>query len=76
MYLNNWLALIEANIVMEEYEIAIKESLLALIHFNRSEIYYQLSCCYFHLGDEKLGNEAFHKALELDKTKKEEFLEK
>lgn len=76
LHLNNWLALIEANIVMEEFNTAIKEALLALIHFNRAEIYYQLSACYFHISDEELGTEAFQKAIALDESIKDEFLEK
>ena len=45
-------------------------------HFNRAELYYQLSNCYFLLGNEVKGKANFEKARELDPSLQVEMFKK
>lgn len=72
----NWIGLIETYIQLEKYEDGVNASLKALNHFNRAELYYQLSNCYLLLKQEQEGKEAFQQAVELDESLKIEMLEK
>ncbi len=72
----NWLGLIETAIILGEYEQGIESALNALKHFNRAELYYQLSSCYLLTDQEQFGIEALQKAIALDESLKLEMLEK
>lgn len=62
----NWLGLSETLITIGDYQKAIEAVYRGLKHFNRAELYYQLSNCYYLLGQEELGDGAFNKASEMN----------
>ncbi len=72
----NWLGLTETLITIGDYQKAIEAVHRGLKHFNRAELYYQLSNCYYLLGDEKMGNNAFKKASEMNASLQMEMFEK
>lgn len=58
----NWLGLCETLMTIGDYKKAIEAAHRGLKHFNRAELYYQLSNCYYQIGREEEGNLAFKKA--------------
>ena len=47
-----------------------------LKRFNKAELYYQLSNCYYLLANEKEGKKAFDKASEMNSSIQKEMFEK
>lgn len=72
----NWLGLSEVLITIGDYSKAIESVETGLKHFNRAELYYQLSNCYFLLGNEVKGIANFEKARELDPSLQVEMFKK
>ena len=72
----NWLGLSETLITIGDYQKAIEAVYRGLKHFNRAELYYQLSNCYYLLGDEEMGNFAFQKASEMNASLQFEMFQK
>ena len=72
----NWLGLVETLITIGDYQKAIEAVHRGLKHFNRAELYYQLSNCYYLLGDEEMGNSTFKKASEMNASLVGEMIEK
>ena len=68
----SWYAYTEVLMLVGEYEDAITVLEKAIQIHKRAELYYQLSNAYFNLKDEKRGQEALQKALELDPTLSED----
>ena len=64
----NWYAYSEVLMLLEEYEEAITVLHSAIQNHERAELYYQLSNCYFNLGDTLKGGESLEEALRLDST--------
>ena len=64
----NWYAYSEVLMLVGKYEDAILVIENAVKVHERAELYYQLSNCYLNLDQEKKGQEALKKALELDAT--------
>ncbi|MFA7687659.1 MAG: tetratricopeptide repeat protein [Moheibacter sp.] len=72
----NWLGLTETLITIGDYQKAVDAAYRGLKHFNRAELYYQLSNCYYLLGEEEMGNSAFKKAAEMNAELQFEMFEK
>lgn len=72
----NWLGLVEVLITIGEYQKAIEAIFKAQKHFNRAELYYQLSNCYYLSGEEQLGKGMFLKALEMNASLQLEMFKK
>lgn len=72
----NWLGLSETLITIGDYQKAIEAVYRGLKHFNRAELYYQLSNCYYLLGEEEMGNSAFQKASEMNASLQVEMFQK
>lgn len=72
----NWLGLSETLITIGDYQKAIDAVYEGLKHFNRAELYYQLSNCYYLLGDEENGKKTFHKASEMNASLQIEMFQK
>jgi tetratricopeptide (TPR) repeat protein len=72
----NWLGLVETLITIGDYQKAIEAVYRGLKHFNRAELYYQLSNCYYLLGDEEMGNSTFKKASQMNASLVGEMIEK
>lgn len=72
----NWLGLSETLITIGDYQKAIEAVYRGLKHFNRAELYYQLSNCYYLLGEEENGAAAFKKASEMNDSLKVEMFKK
>jgi len=72
----NWLGLSETLITIGDYQKAVEAVFRGLKHFNRAELYYQLSNCYYLLGEEALGNSAFKKASEMNASLQGEMFQK
>lgn len=72
----NWLGLSETLITIGDYQKAIEAVYRGLKHFNRAELYYQLSNCYYLLGEEEMGLNAFKKASDLNASLQNEMFEK
>lgn len=72
----NWLGLSETLITIGDYQKAIEAVSRGLKHFNRAELFYQLSNCYYLLGDEEMGKSAFKKASEMNASIQVEMFQK
>lgn len=72
----NWLGLSETLITIGDYHKAIEAVYRGLKHFNRAELYYQLSNCYYLLGEEEMGLNAFNKASEMNASLQVEMFKK
>ena len=72
----NWLGLSEVLITIGDYQKAIEAVLSGLKRFNKAELYYQLSNCYYLLANEKEGKKAFDKASEMNSSIQKEMFEK
>lgn len=72
----NWLGLSETLITIGDYQKAIEAVYRGLNHFNRAELYYQLSNCYYLLGEEEMGLNAFNKASEMNASLQVEMFKK
>lgn len=72
----NWLGLSETLITIGDYQKAIEAVYRGLKHFNRAELYYQLSNCYYLLGEEEMGLNAFNKASEMNASLQVEMFKK
>lgn len=72
----NWLGLSETLITIGDYQKAIEAVYRGLKHFNRAELYYQLSNCYYLLGEEENGAAAFKKASEMNDSLRVEMFKK
>lgn len=68
----SWYAYTEVLMLVGEYEDAVTVLNQAIKLHHRAELYYQLSNAYYHLKDEKNGEMALHKALELDSSLSED----
>ncbi len=62
----NWYAYAEVLMLLGEHEDAITVLLNAVKIHNRAELYFQLSNCYFTLGEETNAKKALKNAIELD----------
>ncbi|MBV7441745.1 tetratricopeptide repeat protein [Weeksellaceae bacterium TAE3-ERU29] len=72
----NWYAFAELQIILGEYQSAVKTILKAYHKFSKPALLYQLSTCYFLLNYKKEGIEALQKAKSLGPDLLEEMLEK
>ena len=72
----NWLGLSETLITIGDYQKAVEAVYRGLKHFNRAELYYQLSNCYYLLGEDENGAAAFKKASEMNASLQNEMLQK
>ncbi|MBA5628312.1 tetratricopeptide repeat protein [Moheibacter lacus] len=72
----NWLGLTETLITIGDYHKAIEAVYRSLKHFNRAELYYQLSNCFYLLGEEENGEAAFKKASEMNESLQVEMFKK
>lgn len=72
----SWYAYTEVMMLVGEYEDAITVLEKAIKIHDRAELYYQLGNAYFNLKDEKNGQIALQKALELDPTLSDDMEEK
>lgn len=72
----NWLGLAETLITIGDYQKAIEAVQRGLKHFNRAELYYQLSNCFYLLGEEEMGDQAFLKASEMNASLQIEMFQK
>src|SRR5690606_23546370 len=72
----NWWGLTETLITIGDYQKAIEAVYRGLKHFNRAELYYQLSNCYYLLGEEEMGMNAFKKASDMNASLQVEMFEK
>lgn len=72
----NWLGLIEVLITIGDYQNGIDAGYSALKHFNRAELYYQLSNCYYLLGNDDLGKLMFQKASDMNASLLSEMFKK
>ncbi len=72
----NWLGLTETLITIGDYHKAIEAVYRGLKHFNRAELYYQLSNCFYLLGEEENGEAAFKKASEMNGSLQVEMFKK
>ena len=72
----NWLGLSETLITIGDYQKAVDAVYRGLKHFNRAELYYQLSNCFYLLGEEEKGEAAFKKASEMNASLQSEMLQK
>ncbi|MDO4224363.1 MAG: tetratricopeptide repeat protein [Bergeyella zoohelcum] len=64
----NWYAYTEVLMLLEEYEEAVTVIKNALKLHHRAELFYQLSNCWYHLGNREEGAKALQTALELDES--------
>lgn len=58
----NWYGFAELLILMEDYTKALKLLNRAVARFSKTEFLYQLSNCYYAIGNEKLGDDFLKKA--------------
>ena len=72
----NWLGLTETLITIGDYKKGIEAVYRGLKHFNRAELYYQLSNCFYLLGEEEKGEAAFKKASEMNESLQVEMFKK
>lgn len=72
----NWLGLTETLITIGDYQKAIEAVYRGLKHFNRAELYYQMSNCFYLLGEEEQGDAAFKKASDMNKSLQVEMFKK
>lgn len=72
----NWLGLVEVLITIGDYQKGIEAVHFAQKHFNRAELYYQLSNCYYLLGNEEMGQKMFQRAFEMNATLQLEMFKK
>lgn len=72
----NWLGLSETLMTIGDYQKAIEAVYRGLKHFNRAELYYQLSTCYYLLGEEEMGKQAYKKAYEINASLQVEMFKK
>ncbi len=72
----NWLGLTETLITIGDYHKAVEAVYRGLKHFNRAELYYQLSNCFYLLGEEENGEAAFKKASEMNESLQVEMFKK
>lgn len=72
----NWLALTEVLVVLGEYLKAVDVLHQCLKSFNKAEIYYQLSNCYFLLKQPKKGEKYLEMALKLNASLQEDMQER
>lgn len=64
----NWYALSEVLMLLEDFEQAQAVLQKALKKHKRAELYYQLSNCYYQLGQHENGQQTLDKALKIDPT--------
>lgn len=62
----NWYAFSEVLMLLQEYAEALEVLKVAVKKHRRAELYYQLSNCYFHLGEDEQGNKMLEEALKID----------
>lgn len=74
--LYNWLGMVETLIAIGDYSRAVETIHKGLVHFNRAELLYQLSNCYYLLNEEEKGLNAFQLAVRLDESLKVEMYKK
>lgn len=72
----NWLGLTETLITIGDYQKGVEAVYRGLKHFNRAELYYQLSNCFYLLGEEENGEAAFKKASEMNGSLQVEMFKK
>ena len=72
----NWIGLSETLMTIGDYQKAIDAVYKGLKHFNRAELYYQLSTCYYLLGEEEMGKQSFKKASEMNASLQVEMFKK
>ena len=72
----NWIGLVETLIAIGDFKKGIQAAIDGLRNFNRAELYYQLSNCYYLDNQETKGLEAFRKAIDLDESLKLEMYKK
>lgn len=72
----NWLGLVEVLITLGDYQKGIEAVNLALKHFDRAELYYQISNCYYLLGNETMGKKMFAKASQMNDSLQSEMFKK
>ncbi|WP_068596074.1 tetratricopeptide repeat protein [Vaginella massiliensis] len=72
----NWIGLVETLIVIGDFKRGIQAAKKGLQNFQRAELYYQLSNCYYLDQQEEKGLEAFQKAMELDESLRLEMYKK
>lgn len=74
--LYNWLGMVETLIAIGDFSRAVETVQKGLVHFNRAELLYQLSNCYYLLNQEEKGLNAFQLAVRLDESLKLEMYKK
>lgn len=72
----NWIGLVETLIVIGDFKRGISAAKSGLENFQRAELYYQLSNCYYLDNQEDKGLIAFRKAIELDESLRLEMYKK
>lgn len=72
----SWYAYTEVLMLVGEYEDAVTVLHKAIGIHERAELYYQLSNAFYHLKDDKNGEIALHRAMELDASLSEDMQSK
>ncbi len=75
-HLLNWLGYSELLIMLGEYKKGIEKLQIAVKRFERAELYYQLSCCYFLVNENDLGIKNLNIAKKLNGNLLEEMFAK